>query len=91
MAVLLLSWREETPLQRTWQLFSMVFHLAHLNWHMMGKILLIINWCVKSQTFSEHYFFEASGKGQEDLFSFRLTLRLLLFNFVHIVGKIDIA
>ena len=37
MAVLLLSWREETPLQRSWQLFSMFFHLAHLNWHMMGK------------------------------------------------------
>ena len=37
--------------------------------------------------FIEHYFFEASGKGQEDLFSYRLTMRLLFFNFVHIVGE----
>ena len=37
MAVMLLQWRAESPLQRTSQLFSMVFHLAHLNWHMMGK------------------------------------------------------
>jgi len=70
MAVMLLQWRAETPLQRTSQLFSMVFHLAHLNWHMM-----------------EHYFFEASGKGQEDLFSFRLTIRLLFCNFFHIVFR----
>ena len=44
MAVLLLSWRAETPLERTGQLISMVFHLAHLNWHMMGNKNIVKPW-----------------------------------------------
>lgn len=36
---------------------------------------------------SEHYFFEISGKDQDDHFSYKTALRTTLFNFFHLAGE----
>ena len=90
LTMLLNEWEKDD--RHVSQAVSLGVHTTILTYHIAGKLYWMWHQNFYSNALLEHYFFEASGKGREKLFSYKLVMRIVpfsLFNFTGGWGRCD--
>ena len=88
LTIILLRWKGESESSHYKRLASMAVHTFLLVYGMTGDQTENWQYFPKLTIISEHWFFQCSGKGQEELFSYTTAVRLPVFNLVHFTGNI---
>ena len=82
--MLLNEWEKDN--RHVSQAVSLGVHTAILTYHIAGKLYWMWHQNFYSNALLEHYFFEASGKGREKLFSYNLVMRIVPFSLFNFTG-----